>query len=1144
LGVVLLFLLNLRAVGQCVVINEVMINGPGSCDGACSPHTEEWFELYNTCNYPVNIGCHVIADGDFTIRIPAGTMIPAYGFYTIGSNNSGGTVNLNISTCGCASGSGVGVLTNAGEQVLLLDGVGNVLDAIVWGGGQFPVFVSAPSASGCPGVNLSFQNVNSTSFEDLPNGGANGCTLARACDGSSIWVQRCSSTITMGESNGTPPFPQITSEEALVCPGSCVDFTGGATGLVAAWSWNFPGSDTPSSGLQNPVAVCYPVAGVYDVELTITTGCGDFSVTGEQWVIVEEDPDVMVIPGGPLALCPGESAVLTAVGSGSFQWFQDGNPTAIGSGSQLTVNSPGMYMALASVGVCSAMSFPVTVNAVDLPAPTISPAGPLVICAGYTTNLTASNLSGPAQWLRDGVVIPGATAPIYTASLPGVYTVAVSASSCTVTSNPVEVQVNPLPSAAISPGGLLSICPGQAILLTANPGYTSYQWYYSGAPVAGATSNTFSATSPGNYSLQVNHNGCIASSGILGIASGSIATPAITANGTMICPGSSLLLTASAGFSGYQWVLNNQPIAGANGQSIQAYAAGSYTVIGSQGQCTAESQPFSAQLSDLPNPIVTAQGPASFCEGGDVLLVVSPSFTSCHWELNGTLIPGATANTLLVSTSGFYSVAVDDGQCLLVSNEVEVVVNPFPVLAVFPEGNQQICQGEEAVYTATGQGALHWEVNGAPAGTGNSIAIGEPAGVMLTLTAPNGCSVSWGPHEVSVISVETVTINAPAGTSACQGDSLPLEATGNWSTYNWSINGTPGPTGPNISATNSGVYEVNVLSAEGCTTQAFISINLQAGPSVTISGSPGLVLCADEAVILTASGGASWAWQMNGVPLPGMNAASLSVDQPGTYTVTASSPQGCSSQTSVQVVSGAAQEPALFAEPQQPCEGEVVTLSVQPVSTAAWSTGQSGSTIQITTSGTYSVTALGAGGCPGNASIDIEFTPMPVADAGPDQFIGCGEGRQLGEEASGGAVMWYPEWGLDDPLTERPFASPTRTITYLLSVTNGRCRATDYVTVEVECGFVYAPTAFTPDQDGINDAWKPVTSGLIEYDLLIMDRWGNRVFESTNPDEWWMGNVMGGKHYAEPGAYVWRLVVRYDGRPDDDLFTGHVLLVR
>src|SRR6218665_2713115 len=138
---------------QCIVINEIMINAAGSNDGANSPNTAEWVELYNNCSTPVDIGCYAFSDGDFTVVFPSGTILQPYSYYTIGSLNSGFVPDLNWATCGCTTqtgGSQVGIFTNSNEQLILQDNSGNLVDAIVWGSGQFPVNNSTTTATGCP----------------------------------------------------------------------------------------------------------------------------------------------------------------------------------------------------------------------------------------------------------------------------------------------------------------------------------------------------------------------------------------------------------------------------------------------------------------------------------------------------------------------------------------------------------------------------------------------------------------------------------------------------------------------------------------------------------------------------------------------------------------------------------------------------------------------------------------------------------------------------------------------------------------------------------------------------------------------------------------------------------------------------------
>ena len=72
----------------------------------------------------------------------------------------------------------------------------------------------------------------------------------------------------------------------------------------------------------------------------------------------------------------------------------------------------------------------------------------------------------------------------------------------------------------------------------------------------------------------------------------------------------------------------------------------------------------------------------------------------------------------------------------------------------------------------------------------------------------------------------------------------------------------------------------------------------------------------------------------------------------------------------------------------------------------------------------------------------------------------------------------------------------------------------------------YSPTAFTPDNDGINDTWKIFGNSIDNnnFELLIFDRWGEIVYTSTNMNDSWDGTIKSGKIGAI-GVYTW--VVNY-----------------
>lgn len=65
---------------------------------------------------------------------------------------------------------------------------------------------------------------------------------------------------------------------------------------------------------------------------------------------------------------------------------------------------------------------------------------------------------------------------------------------------------------------------------------------------------------------------------------------------------------------------------------------------------------------------------------------------------------------------------------------------------------------------------------------------------------------------------------------------------------------------------------------------------------------------------------------------------------------------------------------------------------------------------------------------------------------------------------------------------------------------------------------IYIPNAFTPNGDGINDSFGVKGEGIRNFHLFIYDRWGAKIFETTNPKQQWDG-LYGGKP-AEQGVYV------------------------
>jgi gliding motility-associated-like protein len=74
---------------------------------------------------------------------------------------------------------------------------------------------------------------------------------------------------------------------------------------------------------------------------------------------------------------------------------------------------------------------------------------------------------------------------------------------------------------------------------------------------------------------------------------------------------------------------------------------------------------------------------------------------------------------------------------------------------------------------------------------------------------------------------------------------------------------------------------------------------------------------------------------------------------------------------------------------------------------------------------------------------------------------------------------------------------------------------------------LYVPNAITPNNDGVNDVFKAVGSHIADFEMVIWDRWGMKVFETTNIYEGWTGNVSEGNHYVPSDVFGYHIRYRY-----------------
>lgn len=157
-------------------------------------------------------------------------------------------------------------------------------------------------------------------------------------------------------------------------------------------------------------------------------------------------------------------------------------------------------------------------------------------------------------------------------------------------------------------------------------------------------------------------------------------------------------------------------------------------------------------------------------------------------------------------------------------------------------------------------------------------------------------------------------------------------------------------------------------------------------------------------------------------------------------------------------------------------------------------------------------------------TVRVERHGYPTIQAASSNDLDCGQTFSQLVASGGVSYVWTPAAGLENITGASTIARPDTTTTYLVYGTDQYgCTGKTVVTVKVlqdGNSRIQAPTAFTPNNDGINDCWRVNLPGITTtYQLLIFNRWGQQVFSTTDAHKCWDGYFNG---VPQPvGTYVY-----------------------
>jgi gliding motility-associated-like protein len=355
-----------------------------------------------------------------------------------------------------------------------------------------------------------------------------------------------------------------------------------------------------------------------------------------------------------------------------------------------------------------------------------------------------------------------------------------------------------------------------------------------------------------------------------------------------------------------------------------------------------------------------------------------------------------------------------------------------------------------------------------------------------------------------------------------------------------------------------------------------VTVTVQQGlpAGVTVSANPGDSVCPGTVVVFTAipdNGGASpfYQWFLNGAATGGNTQTLTLTPANGDVIfcrVTSNLPCATNNPASstlhtVVYVNGQNAAITISADHSFVCPGTTVTCTAAPVNPGAtpvydWmvngvSVQQGSSPVYITNSltggesivckMTSSLTCLNVNPVQSSA-LSLTGAQAPVVKLSDKAFLCSGDSVRLDAGAGFSSYLWQ------DSSTSRYFTAINQGVYRVTVLDSLGCTAGDSIALKVCSASVFVPDAFSPNDDGLNDEFRPITTqeGITSFSLRIFNRWGEMVFESNDLQHGWNGKVNG--TVAPPGTYVWKIDFQVStlttGGNSSTSLHGNVILVR
>ena len=953
----------------------------------------------------------------------------------------------------------------------------------------------------------------------------------------------------------------VTCNGASTATANVTNIAGGSGTETYAWFNTTTTYTTPTPLLG---------AGIWSVIVTdAMTGCQ----INQLFYITQPPAMNLVLSSNTSTTCAGTSATLTGLNSGGtpyatgpgYTYVWTGGPTTDTRVVSQAVAGSYVYTLTSKDSYSCPINNTIAVNFIVNPVLFVSN---FSICPLQTGTL---NVTGATTYTWNTATTGNTFTdnPITTTQ----YTVIGSALSCT-SSATASIILKPVPIPLLNSNA--PICNSQNLNLFGNGG-TSYLWT---GPLGYSSSlqypviNLAAPNNSGVYNLTVTAaNNCTASTTKTLTVN---PTPTISAAGSTVCVTQVMnLYSNSFAGSSYLWAGPNSYTSALQNPFVNTppvNASGTYTVRATSAVGCTNSATADVTITALVIPTITSTSPRCY---GTTLNFTGAGGTSYLWNgpngfnssLQNPLIAFAT-----VPASGIYTLQVTTGPCVINKTHT-VVINPLPTFT--PSGSPNVCETKSLTLTSS---AVSNAITYAWQGPGfakqgqvvgrDSCTLGADGIYTLTVIDANTCQNT----ATLAVPIYTNPILSTVSATVCLNQPATLKVEGAasyvWSGPNFYNSNKANAFIPSATSPYTKVYTVIGMATNNCTTVANASLSTLSLPLPALTVFPNTRVCLNNVLSMEGFGGQYYEWKGPGnfnYADKVLTFTASSMAYSGTYTLIVTDEKSCTNFTTTEITLDPLPQGGLIGTIMEACvpfKSEFTFHSAQPspeittdwqISNGATFTGRNFSQPFITP-GDYIIKGIftnTVSTCANTATFVVHARPIPVADfsyspekpvEGLDEVIFTNTSK--GEEQNKWTWHFITNDGkISTQQNSSYFFKDAGVYPVAMEVKNmWGCSDTIVKAVRVETDFnIYVPNAFTPNGDNNNETFLPVCTGTKLYELIVFDRWGTKVFQTSDLKAGWDGTYNGKQCKSE--VYTWRINVSSNSG-EMKHFDGHITLYR